>query len=73
MLHVSGEISTWLDQVKMTGSSERLYVVAEINSVGVSMLRVFVRKLISDPFLFHVRSVFTIIKEFINLMINYLL
>ncbi|KAJ9584285.1 hypothetical protein L9F63_021354, partial [Diploptera punctata] len=53
VLHVSGEISSWLDQVKKSGLSERLYVVSKVNSYGP--LTMFVRQLRSDPELIHVR------------------
>jgi hypothetical protein len=54
-VYPTGEVSSWLEQVKVAGCSKRLYLVAEINSHGIDMMPAFVRQLVADPELTHVR------------------
>jgi hypothetical protein len=54
-VHPTGEVSTWLEQLKVAGHSKRLYLVAEISSHGIGMMPTFLRQLVADPELTHVR------------------
>ncbi|XP_033608867.1 fatty acid synthase [Cryptotermes secundus] len=58
VMHPSGETSSWLDQVRVAGPCKRLYLVAEVSSHGIGMLPAFMRQLVADPELTHVRCFF---------------
>jgi hypothetical protein len=51
----TGDASSWLEQLRRTGPCKRLYLVAEINSDGIGILPAFVKQLVADPELSHVR------------------
>lgn len=51
----TGEVFSWLEQVRVAGPCKRLYLVAAISPYGIGMLPAFVRQLVADPELAHVR------------------
>jgi hypothetical protein len=55
VVHPSGETSSWLEQMRVAGPSKRLYLVAEVSSHGIGVLPAFMRQLVADPELTHVR------------------
>jgi hypothetical protein len=55
VLHPTGDASSWLEQLRITEPCKRLYLVAEIRSHGIGILPAFVKQLVADPELTHVR------------------
>jgi hypothetical protein len=55
VLHPTGDAFSWLEQLKRTGPCKRLYLVADIRSQGIGILPAFVKQLVADSELNHVR------------------
>lgn len=55
VLHPTGDASSWLEEVRRTGPCKRLYLVADIRSHGIGIMPSFVKQLVADPELNHVR------------------
>jgi hypothetical protein len=55
VVHTTGEASSWVEQMRAAGPSKRLYLVAEVSSHGIGMLPAFMKQLVADPELAHVR------------------
>jgi hypothetical protein len=55
VVHPTGEVSSWVEQVRVAGASKRLYLVAEISPHGIGIFPTLVRQLVTDPELSHVR------------------
>nr|QCW07584.1 fatty acid synthase 4 [Blattella germanica] len=58
VLHISGNIFSWMDKLHKMGPCERLYLVADVSSDCVGQLAQFVKILTEDPDMAHVRCVF---------------
>jgi hypothetical protein len=55
LVQPTGEPSSWLKQLRLVGPSRRLYLVADVSSHGIGVLPAFVRELVADSELTHVR------------------
>jgi hypothetical protein len=55
VVHPTGDVFSWLEQVRVAGPSKRLYLVAMVSLCGIGILPAFVRQLAADPVLAHVR------------------